>query len=420
MSTRGRDRGRSRKSRGARPRSRTTEPERFVEIRIDSLAAGGDGVGRDSENRVVFVPFTAPGDRVRVRVVEAHARFLVGLVDALLEPSPVRTDPVCAVFGTCGGCSWQHIEYEAQIAAKADIVRDAFTRIGKLTLPSAVEVAPSPETYGYRSRARVLADGTKVGFRRRRSHVVCATDRCPILVPELRSELAALAKDPPRRAGEWELACGGGAPRAVALPAPGGRPIRFRVNDVDYAVSPGVFVQSNAMMLERLDHAVTAAAGTGILALDLFAGAGFLTVGLARSFDHVIAVESHATAVRDLRSNLSSAGCGSVEVIESRVEDALLGARIAPQRPDAVILDPPRTGLPPDTADAIADLAPQRIVYLACDPATQARDARVFCARGYELVSLEGFDLFPQTPHVETLAVFEASDQGSTSPWRTA
>jgi tRNA/tmRNA/rRNA uracil-C5-methylase (TrmA/RlmC/RlmD family) len=143
-------------------------------------------------------------------------------------------------------------------------------------------------------------------------------------------------------------------------------------------------------------------------------------VGLARAFDFAIAVESNPAAARDLRANLANAGCEAVEVIEARVEDALAGPRLASRRPDVVVLDPPRTGLPPDAADAIADLAPRRIVYLACDPATQARDARNFRGRGYELASLAAFDLFPQTPHVETLAVFDASGQGSTSPWRTA
>jgi len=404
-----------------RPRRAVAEGEdRVFELRIDSLAAGGDGVGRDDDGRVVFVPFTAPGDRARVRVVGSHARFVNAQVEELLEPSPSRVDPACAVFGSCGGCAWQHIEYGAQLEAKAAIVREAFVRIGGFSLPPTLEVTASPSAYGYRSRARVLVEEGRVGFRRRRSHAVCSTDRCPVLVPELQSAFADLARTPPEEDGEWELSRGDDRARACPLPDGDDRPITLNVEGAAVAVSAGVFTQSNSALLEVLVSAVRSAAGEGALAFDLYAGAGFFTLALAHTFERVIAVESNGRAAEDLAFNLRANGCSGVTVIDERMEDVLDRRRFEGLRPDAVVLDPPRTGLPPGAADALAELEPRRIVYLGCDPATQARDARNIAGNGFHLARVEAFDLFPQTPHIETLAVFEAEGQGSTSPWRTA
>jgi 23S rRNA (uracil1939-C5)-methyltransferase len=130
------------------------------------------------------------------------------VVDTLLEPGIQRTEPVCAVFGSCGGCAWQHVRYDAQLAAKRAIATAALERIGGLALPHPLKITASPSPYGYRSRSRVLVDGGKVGYRRRRSNTLCPTRRCPVLVSELDQRLSELADDPPRVEGEWELASG--------------------------------------------------------------------------------------------------------------------------------------------------------------------------------------------------------------------
>jgi 23S rRNA (uracil1939-C5)-methyltransferase len=401
--------GRSRRGRGRRPSrgARSREAAPLLELTIDELAAGGDGVGRAADGRVVFVPFTAPGDRVRVRVEGEHQHFLHARVEELLVASPRRTDPACAVFGSCGGCAWQHVEYAAQLEAKVKIVSDAFVRIGGIAPPGGVRITPSPSAYGYRSRARLLVAGGRVGFRRRRSHVVCATGRCPILAPPLQAELASLADRPPPSDGEWELFCGDEEARASALPAPDERRALLRVGDERLGISPGVFAQSNGLLLGALADAVLSAAGEGALAFDLFAGAGFFTLGLARHFVRVTAVESSPAAVGDLEANLRAAGIENARVLPERLEAAFERGLFGDERPDVVVLDPPRTGLPPGSSDALVDLWPRRIVYLACDPATQARDARYLTGGGYEVTRIEALDLFPQTPHVESLAVLE-------------
>jgi 23S rRNA (uracil1939-C5)-methyltransferase len=176
--------------------------------------------------------------------------------------------------------------------------------------------------------------------------------------------------------------------------------------------SPGVFVQSNAGLLDSLIGAVFEAAGQGRLAFDLFAGAGFLTLGLARHFDAVWAVEANPAAARDMEANLRGAGVGNVRVIADSVEKAIAEGVFGNSKPDTIVLDPPRTGLPAGAAEHLAGLEAEKIVYLSCDPATLARDLSVLDHYGYRLTGVEGFDLFPQTPHLELLAVMERDIRG--------
>jgi 23S rRNA (uracil1939-C5)-methyltransferase len=383
-----------------------------VELTIETLAAGGDGVGREAGGRVVFVPFTAPGDRVVVAVEPGGRRFARGRVISLRAPGPARTDPLCAVFGSCGGCAWQHVAYDAQVAAKREILRDQLARIGRLQPPAEIHVTPCPAPYAYRSRTRVVVSQGRVGYRRRRSNAVCSTARCPILVPALDAALAGLAARPPREDGEWELAAGeGGEVRVTRLgiAATRGPRLALLAGGARIERSPGVFAQSNALLLDALSRAVLREAGTGERALELFAGAGFFTLGLARAFSHVVAAEGDRVAAEDLAHNLGVAGLGNVTVRAEPVEGVLAERGIAP---DVIVLDPPRTGLPRGLAARIADLRAERIVYLSCDPATLARDLSEMDGAGYDLTRIEGFDLFPQTPHLEALATLSREGKG--------
>lgn len=376
-----------------------------IEVAIESLAAGGEGVAHDSNGRVVFVPLAAPGDRARVTVTEAHTRFARGEIDQVLAPGPARVAPPCPVFGVCGGCAWQHVDYAAQVEAKRVILRDALARIGGVA--PRIEFVASPQPYGYRSRARVLAAGGQVGFRKRRSHDVCAITSCPLLAPPLDAALAQLASRAPED-GEWELALGSdGAVRVARL---GGRAkpderVVLRAAGEEIAVSSGVFAQANALLLDALAQTVLDAAGQGGELLELFAGAGFFTRGLARRFERVVAVESDAAAAIDLAHNCQP--LGNVRVVESRAETALADPRALRLAPDAVVLDPPRGGIGTRAAEQLARLGAQRIVYASCDPATLARDLGVLARKRWSLARVVGFDLFPQTPHVEAVAVLE-------------
>jgi 23S rRNA (uracil1939-C5)-methyltransferase len=377
---------------------------------VERLAAGGEGVAHAADGRVVFVPASAPGDRVRVRVVEQHANWLRGEIAALEAPGPGRVEPRCALFGRCGGCAWQHLDYAVQLAAKAEILRDALVRIGGLEPPEAIEVAPSPP-YAYRGRARVGVARGVVGFRRLRSHSLEPAAACPVLVPELERALAALAAAPPARDGEIELCAGDD--RRVRAWGPGGllhgeAQLAIDAGPARIAVSPGVFFQGNARVRSALLAAVLEAAGRGRRALDLCAGAGFFTLGLAARFAEVLAVESSPPAVRDLRRNLAAAGVTNVRALAAPLARFLAGEEARAFEPGAIVLDPPRTGLGAALARALAAAAgAARVVYVSCDPSTLARDLAVLAGAGFRLRSVRGFDLFPQTPHVEAIAVAE-------------
>lgn len=390
--------------------SRDPAKQPLVELTIRELAAGGEGVGRGPDGRVVFVPYTAPGDRVRVRVTASRSRHSRGVVETLLQPGAQRTDPVCAVFGSCGGCSWQHVRYDAQLAAKRAIVRAALERIGGLEIPDRISITASPSAYGYRTRSRVLVRGGKVGYRRRRSNLLCPTRRCPVLVAELDRRLSELADDPPIVDGELELAVGQGEGtsesevRACLERDPGPR-LWLRVGEDRVGYSPGSFAQGNAGLIDALARSVMLAAGRGRLALELFAGAGFLTLGLSRRFEAVVAVEGNARAASDLELNLRDAAIDNVRIVFDAVEVALAADPLAGRPPDVVVLDPPRSGLPEGVGEAIAEQRPDRIVYLSCDPATLSRDLSLLVQHGYSLAHAEAFDLFPQTPHVEVLVI---------------
>ncbi len=383
-------------------------------VRIHALAAGGDGVGRGPEGRVVFVPFTAPGDRVRVRLDRVRQRHAHGSVLEILEPGPGRVTPPCPVFGRCGGCAWQHLDYAVQLEAKGGIVRDALERIGGLEQTGAPEIHSSPQPYGYRGRVRVSVEKGRTGFRRRGSRELCPVEHCAVRTAALGRELALLSARAPERDGEWELAAAGEATRAVALARRQGERLVHEVGPERVATSPGVFFQANALLLETLAGRVAECAGEGGRAVELYAGAGLFTLPLSRRFKALLAVEGNAAAAADLARNLADAGAHHVAVQAAPVEAAL--RELDGEAPDVLVLDPPRTGLPRGGAIRLAAVAAKRIVYLSCDPATLARDLRTLGEAGYTLRSVEVFDLFPQTPHVETLAVMESCVDGGGGP----
>lgn len=388
-------------------------------------------MGHIADGRVIFARFTVPGDRVRVAASDTGGRFVRAHSVDVVEASPDRVEPVCAVFGDCGGCAWQHVAYTAQVQSKRQILTDAIGRIGKFRELPPIQFIPSPKAYGYRGRTRLQSTRGKIGYRRFRDHEIEPVAACPVLVPELEAELALLAFTLSANASgdsklcEWELAVGSDRQvrttaltegmieqRTIAAPGQDER-IDIEVAGVRMGISPGGFAQGNPFLFEVLYSTVAEAVRdvAGEELLELFAGSGFFTVGLGKLFKRVIAVESNPTATRDLAHNLANAGITGVDVRTSRVEDAL--PKLVGSKPDVVLLDPPRTGLVRGAADPLAELGAARIVYLSCDPATLARDLRIICgdpaseSPRYRLSRLVGFDLFPQTPHIEALAVLD-------------
>lgn len=434
----------------------------MVTLRIESLAYGGDAISRLDDGRTAFVRGGVPGDTVTAEIVEDRGRFVRARVVDILEASPDRVSAPCPYFGTCGGCTWQHVAYPAQLAAKRRMLVDALERIGKVDDADALvhDTVASPLEYGYRNKIELVCDPAsprlRLGYHRLGSEEVVPVDECLLLPKRFQKAPKALGGALRFAAGESDLGISRVALRVAAhtkdvepavwtTPGPFPRgtvaktlgsslPVtstvrvltkgpskerrvsgvevlagkgmwRERLGGYDYLVSAPSFFQVNTRAAEKLLDVVLAALDPdgSDRVLDLYAGAGTFTLPLAERAGEVSAVEAAGSAVRDLRRNLESSGLWA-DVIGG---DA---ARELPElgRFDLALVDPPRAGLMPPAVADLAAARPRTIVYVSCDPATFARDASLLASSGYRLVSATPVDLFPQTFHVETVGVFSA------------
>ena len=399
-------------------------PESF-EVRIDRLIYGGWGLGRRS-GKVVFVPFSLPGDRLLVRTVEEKKTFTRARIVEILEPGAGRVAPPCPYFGSCGGCQLQHLEYARQVEAKREILEGIFHHRFPETRELPIGMKASGRDYGYRSRARFQIRGygsnARVGYFRFHSHEVEDIHSCPLLRPALDSGLASIRKSCREASGpgppQVEAACVEETNRWEAVPlapdsdeaadlyrtAGGWDPplLERKVGVYRYAVSPAAFFQANDFMLGELVETVISRAGAGRSALDLFCGVGLFTLPLAGRFESVDGVDSSCFACELARRNSANAGLGNVRISCVSADDWTEGSEASPGDYDLIVLDPPRVGAGPEVMDRIRRLAPETAVYVSCDPQTLARDIALLTPR-YRIDFIQGLDLFPQTFHFETV-----------------
>ncbi len=377
-----------------------------LDVEIERILPGGMGLAH-ANGKTIFVSLAAPGDRLRVRVEREQGNVLFASIEEILAPSPLRIEPPCPYFGRCGGCDFQQLTYEAQLAAKAEIIRDCLHRIARLENVPEIVVTPSPNNWRYRMRAmwQIDQDEQTIGYYERGSRRVCDVADCAVLRPELQSQLEAV------RATEWnqfplglkhlDVVAGEDAvsfaPEFAEFET---QELSLTVRGEVYRYNAEAFFQINPLLLEQLINFAVAAA-TGESALDLYSGVGLFTLPLARAFTHVLAVEANRTATRFARRNLQDAGLSNARVVTATVTEWFRSGPNAAA--DFVLLDPPRTGAESAVIKGILDLDPTSVSYVSCDPATLARDLKKLIAGGYVLDSIAAFDLFPQTHHVETI-----------------
>ncbi len=424
-----------------------SDPAAEPVLRVASVAAGGDGVAREPSGRVVFLPRTAPGDRVAVRIVEERGSWARGRAVALRAPGPERAPAPCPHYRRgCGGCQLQHLSPDGQAAAKRRIVADALERIGRLAVEVPAPIAAGPP-FGYRNRITLTlersAEGARAGYRRYDDpSALLDVDDCPLAEPPVRRAWAALrggwgegARALPggdrlrvrlRASAEGEVALdvrGGAAdrpgdPERVAgaidrLAAyhwtPDGAPrrrlagapvLRERWAGLALRLRPAAFLQVNRAVSEAMDRHLDARAGAlaGRRVLDLYAGVGTRAIRWALRGVEVHAVEVEEDAVETGREAAERHGA-PVRFHAARVEDFL---RRAPPA-DLVVVNPPRAGLSRPAARRLAAVRAGALAYVSCDPATLARDLRRLAA-GWRVAGVQPFDPFPQTAHVETIA----------------
>ena len=404
-----------------------SDPEHIVSI--DAAAHGGHGVTR-IDGQVCFVAHALPGDTVRIAVERAAKGVLWARIAELIEPSPHRETPPCDVFGACGGCSWLHFAYDAQLAWKRRIVQDCLQRIARIDIAPDIAADPALRR-GYRTRAEFHGDGEAWGFYTRGSRDVVDIASCPLCHPRLNAALAQLrtvraqagieitvnpegddvlvwvreASRPgrthngrrPRRAPRdaarrlirdafpQAQGLGDDAPRAA-----------FSFDGVP--VVNGAFSQGSLLLNRLLLDVVGAMIGDARNVLDLYCGSGNLSLRLADEGRRVLGMDHNGAAV----AAAAATGRGTYEAAdESDFTEAL-----ADDTWDAVVLDPPRQGAK-TIAPALAAAPADRIVYVSCDPATLARDARALIAEGWRPAACTVIDLFPDTPHIETTLRFD-------------
>jgi tRNA/tmRNA/rRNA uracil-C5-methylase (TrmA/RlmC/RlmD family) len=395
----------------------------LIDLQIERPVAGGRMLARH-EGQVVFVSGAIPGERVQVRVERRVKNTLFATTVEVLEASADRREPICDA--ACGGLSFAHVQYARQLALKSAIVADAFHRIARMTLP-APAVSPSPET-GYRLRARLHVRKGRPGFFREGTHDWCDAGPTGQLLPD---SLEA-ATDAVRALGADAVLCEAvvvsenvaATERALLLePVPDGRlparaDARTEVSDTagslfgaDPPIDAGVtwtrhvrsFFQGNRYLTGDLVRYVLALA-PGDRCLDLYAGVGLFAVALAARGSRVVAVEGDEFSARDLAVNAEPWG-DRLRTIRAAVEEAGTVDRLG-GAPDVVVLDPPRTGLSPRALQRVVDCHAPRVVYVSCDPPTLARDAAALAKHGFVVESVQAFDLFPNTPHVEAVVSF--------------
>lgn len=377
-------------------------------LTVEKLASGGDGIAFP-DGRAVFIPFSIPGEKISCEIVETTKDYWRALPLQILEPSLSRVEPPCPLFGRCGGCNLQHIEYDRQLELKAEAIRESFRRIAKLDgLEPGVK---SGASYGYRNRVELhFSENHGIGFMAAGSSAVMRTEGCPIAAAPID---AWLRRQNRKARPDKELQAKiGRRERFVVF----GQDDRLSIEGIDakakalvagreYSFPLGHFFQSNLAMAGALvEEAVGGLAG--YLAVDLYSGAGLFAARLAERFDEVICVESDAVSLEAARTNLPP---GSGRFVPTDVESWTKGAasrarRAGGARFDWVLADPPRSGLSTATRAWLKGADLGGFTYVSCDHATMARDIGDLVRSGWRLESLTLYDFYPQTGHIEALA----------------
>jgi 23S rRNA (uracil1939-C5)-methyltransferase len=424
-----------------------------LRLLIEKLVYGGDGLGHE-EGNTVFVPYVLPNEEIRAEVTSRKKKLVWAKPLEILKEDAARIKPVCPHFGTCGGCHYQHASYESQVALKIEILRETLSRMGGVNWTG--DITPhTAEPLHYRNRAQWAvrnANPRALGYYLPESNAIVPIDHCDVLSPALADTFARLQeiardgslpsevleieafvdsadskvalnvafKEFPKPVAELTKLFHSTVPPLYSLLLLDQKKNRFELSGPGYLIQEAggyqfrvshlSFFQVNRFLVEDLLRTVIAGA-KGDLALDLYAGVGFFTLPLTKAFQRVVSVDANLSATRNLRENADTA---DTTILSQHVQTEEF-LKTTTEAPDFVVLDPPRAGLGQTSAQKLAELGPKEIAYLSCDPSTLARDLAILmhtprkpaevttAAHHYEIQSMDFFDLFPQTYHIEAL-----------------
>jgi 23S rRNA (uracil1939-C5)-methyltransferase len=402
------------------------------ELKLTNTVYGGDCIGRLPDGRSIFVPFSIPGEIIKVELQEEKKGFTRGSILEIIEVSPERIVPRCPHYMACGGCHYQHVNYAKQLEWKSAILADQLKRIGGIQFPPLKPIVPSPQEWNYRNTVQFHLDPQgKLGFQTANSHQVIKIDECHLpekalcdFFPQVEFEPLASIERVELRLGEGEeimLTIKGDEQNIpeIVLDAPvsvvhlgkqstvvlaGENTVQMQVFERQFSVSAGSFFQVNTQQAEKMVDLVKnlLSPSKEDVLFDIYCGVGLFSAFLAPLTKNVIGIELSPFACEDFAYNLNE--FDNIELYEGKAE------HILPQlsrKADLVVIDPPRSGIDPKALMSIINMHPRKIVYISCDPATLARDAQKLLSSGFQMESCTPFDLFPQTFHIESITLFQ-------------
>lgn len=375
-------------------------------IKIESVAFGGAGVGR-VDRVVVFVPFSAPDDELEIEITQVKKKFARGRILNIIKPSPARVRPLCRHYEECGGCCYQHLDYPYQLSIKKKQVAEAFWKIGKMTNPPVGDVIASPQVYHYRGKAQLHTEtipGGKIGFLDVTGGTLVNIDHCEIMEETINEKMRLLQADKQRINHQTELNIWSGYSANDD-----GKSIERIVKRKKFLIPYDGFFQANLYLTDRLVDEVCrlVSADKVNTLIDAYCGSGLFSIFLAGFAEKVIGIEINKKSIHHARINAVNAGVDNASFIHGDMEKVFRQKLIPGNQADLIVLDPPRTGCGQTVLKALVDLQPHKIIYISCNPATQARDFQYLNDSGYHLQSLLPLDMFPQTGHIEVIGLIE-------------
>jgi 23S rRNA (uracil1939-C5)-methyltransferase/tRNA (uracil-5-)-methyltransferase len=407
------------------PKKFIAEPFKYhheLEFTVDSLTNLGQGVGR-VDGWVVMVPFVIPGERVKVRIFRNFQNYSDADLVEVLEASPDRIEPKCPLYERCGGCQYQHISYERQLTEKTQHVKELMQKLGDIEFP--VDLAHgSSQVYHYRSKItphynRPDKDGSQpIGFLQygRRNQII-DVEHCPIATDAINEALPEAREEALRSGGKKRRQRGGTLLMRHVLEGVVKDPqeiVSERVGKLTFQFKAGEFFQNNPYILPDLvDYVASEASAEGARYLvDAYCGVGLFALSTAKSFEQVAGVEISEPAVRWAQANCKISGIKNARFVIGKAEAIFKGLRF-PSEETAMVIDPPRKGCDESFRQQLLQYRPQRLVYVSCDPATQARDLKDFIEGGYKITKVQPFDLFPHTRHIENVVSLSLAESFS-------
>ncbi len=368
---------------------------RIENAKVEKLVPGGDGLIRH-EGKVVFIPSVLPDEIVDVEITEQKRSFSRGICTSIHTPSVDRIAPRCPYYNVCGGCNLQHLDYPKQLEYKRGFVQELFYKFAGIDLDDDFEFIPS-KPFAYRNRVQIHCDGHTIGFKGRSSDAVIAIDHCPILVDSLNQFL----KEAELLEYNHRLNLFGLDDRVY--PADTKEDITLDILEKSVSFRSDMFFQSNLFLLPELIEFALADL-KGQKAMDLYCGTGLFSVFLKERFSEITAIEINPDVEEYYCKNMEGS---SFDFYGLSLENWLKrGFHKNRGSMDLIVVDPPRIGLSKSVQDFLCEKPVPRLVYISCDPATQARDTARLLSSGYMIESIKGFDFYPQTNHMETVIRF--------------